>query len=509
MSGGLTTESGRPDTLRALREAEDRYRLAAKATDDIIWDYELEGDTVYWNEALTHRFGHKPDALATSIAWWEGRLHPDDRARVIGSINKAIRGTSEYWAEEYRFRRADGSYADVLDRGYVIRDGDGRGTRMVGAMLDLSERRHAEAALRESEENYRYTVELGPQLMWTADPDGSNLDFKRPFYGFPAFTEPISSEDWIDQLTHPADRAYLRREWQISLRSGRPFDAEFRVRQADGNYRWVRSRSWPRRNEAGDIIRWYGVTEDVHEHKLAQQQLQRLQHELGQVARVSAMGTLASTLAHELNQPLATISNYMAGAKRLLTNHGAETLPVLAEALEGASKAAVQAGEIVRRMRDLVWKGEVKRQPIDLGALIQEICELSLGDLRERAVGLSLEFAPDTRTVLADRIQLQQVFTNLLRNAAEAMENASTRVITISVAPYTETQIVVRIEDTGPGLPPEVKRHLFSPFVSTKAAGMGVGLSICRSIIEAHGGQLWAEDAPSGGAGFCFTLQKG
>lgn len=497
----------RADAYDALREAEDRYRLAAKATDDIIWDYELGGRTVHWNEALTRRFGHAPEALTTSIEWWEERLHPEDRARVVGSINAAIESTSDYWSEEYRFEVAGGGYADVLDRGYIIRDKTGRGTRMVGAILDLSERRRTETALRESEENYRYTVELSPQLAWTADPDGSNIDFKRPFYDFPGLPDAQEAESWIDQHTHPEDRAYRRREWEISLRSGRPLDAEFRFRRANGDYRWVRSRSWPRRDETGQIIRWYGVTEDVHDHKVAEQQLQRLQHELSQVARVSAMGTLATALAHELNQPLAAITNYMAGSKRLLANHGAGALPVLAEALEGAGKAAIQAGEIVRRMRDLVGKGEVRRQPVDLGALIHEVCRLSLGELRDRAVGLSLELGTGARTVLADRIQLQQVFTNLLHNAAEAMEGAPRRVVTITVAPHDAERLVVRIEDSGPGLPPEVRRHLFSPFVSTKVTGMGVGLSICRSIIEAHGGQLWAEDAPGGGAVFCFTLQ--
>lgn len=628
------------DAARALHTAEERYRLAARATDDVIWDYEIETGVVHWNEALTRHFGYAPAGLATPIAWWEERLHPDERARVTASFEAVIDGGSESWAEEYRFRRADGHYADVLDRGYVIRDETGRGIRMVGAILDLSdrkvaeqrlraseerlrlaqeaaglgifdwnlrenhsevsdsyrriygldpdtpvttdglmalvhpddrprveariqgalhgssegrieyrihrasdgalrwiantaqtfrdddgqairrigvveditERKEAEARLRESEENYRFTVELSPQLAWTADGDGSNIEFKQPasqlatLADLPAETE--AGGDFTDLVTHPDDLAYRRREWEFSLRSGRPYDVEFRVRRPNGEYRWVRSRGYPRRDAEGRVVKWYGVTEDIHPQRTAEQQLQRLQNELSQVARVSAMGTLASALAHELNQPLTAVANYMAGGKRLLANHGAAAVPVIAEALDNAAKAAVQAGEIVRRLRDLVARGEVNKQRVELAGLIHEACELTFGDARDRTIELSFQYGPNTRAVLADRIQLQQVVVNLMRNAAEAMSESPTRVITLSATATGDDQVTVRIEDTGPGVSADVKRHLFSPFVTTKESGMGVGLSICRSIIEAHGGQLWVEDAPSGGAAFCFTLQR-
>lgn len=623
------------DPVQALRQAEERYRLAAKATNDVVWDYDLEARCVHWNDALTRRFGHAPVGMATPIEWWEEQLHPDDASRVLESVEAAVQGSGEYWSEEYRFRRADGHYADVLDRGFVIRDELGRSVRMVGAILDVSdlkateqrlrqseerlrlaqeaaglgifdwnllngtteisdnylriygfrdrsevtseriveithpddrarglerlrraetgesdgrmefrihrpsdgalrwlavtartlrdetgrpvrrigvveditESKEAEARLRESEENYRFTVELSPQLAWTADADGSNLEFKRPPGDYADASGPRGMA-WVDEITHPDDLAYRRREWDISMRSGRPYDVEFRVRNKDGDYHWVRSRGYPRRDEDGRIVKWYGVAENVHAQRAAEQQLQRLQNELSQVARVSAMGTLAGTLAHELNQPLTAVANYMAGSKRLLVNHGASAIPMIAEALDNASRAAVQAGEIVRRLRDLVSRGEVNKQRVELARLVHEACELTFGEPRDRSIELSLEFGPDTRTVLADRIQLQQVLVNLLRNAAEAMAESPKRIITLSAMPSGEDHVTVCVEDSGPGVSPEVKRHLFSPFVTTKASGMGVGLSICRSIVEAHGGQLWVEDAPGGGAAFCFTLLR-
>jgi PAS domain S-box-containing protein len=625
----------RVDPIQALRRAEERYRLAARATNDVVWDYDLQTRCVHWNDALTRRFGHAPAGMATPIEWWEARLHPDDASRVSASIERAIRGSGEYWSEEYRFRCADGHYADVLDRGFVIRDESGRSVRMVGAILDvtdlkateqrlrrseerlrlaqetaglgifdwdlrdgrtevsdsylriygfrdlsevtperiveithpddrarglerlhraptgesdgrmefriyrpsdgelrwlaltahtlrdetgcpvrrigvvedITERKEAEARLRESEENYRFTVELSPQLAWTADGDGSNLEFKRLPGDYADVAGPRGMA-WVDEITHPDDLAYRRREWDVSKRSGRPYDVEFRVRNKGGDYRWVRSRGYPRRDENGRIVKWYGIVEDVHAQRAAEQQLQRLQNELSQVARVSAMGTLAGTLAHELNQPLTAVANYMAGSKRLLANHGAKAMPMIAEALDNASRAAVQAGEIVRRLRDLVSRGEVNKQRVELARLVHEACELTFGDQRDRSIELSLEFGPETRTVLADRIQVQQVLVNLLRNAAEAMAESPKRIITLSAMPSGDDQVTVCVEDSGPGVSPEVKRHLFSPFVTTKASGMGVGLSICRSIVEAHGGQLWVEDAPGGGAAFCFTLQR-
>ncbi|MDO9488311.1 MAG: ATP-binding protein, partial [Sphingomonadaceae bacterium] len=280
------------------------------------------------------------------------------------------------------------------------------------------------------------------------------------------------------------------------------------ARRRDGSYRWVRSRGYPRHDEAGRVVKWYGITEDVHAQRLAEQQLQRLQHELSQVARVSAMGTLASTLAHELNQPLTAVANYMAGSKRLLLNHGAEAIPVITEALDNAARAAVQAGEIVRRLRDLVSRGEVNTQRVELPALVHEACELTFGDTRDRSIELGLSFDDDAAMVLADRIQIQQVLVNLLRNAGEAIEKSDTKLVTVSSAMAANDQVTIRIEDSGSGVAAQVKRHLFSPFVTTKETGMGVGLSICRSIVEAHGGQLWVEDAPGGGAAFCFTLPR-
>jgi PAS domain S-box-containing protein len=624
------------DALRALREAEERYRLAARATDDLIWDYDLRTQNVRWNEALTRCYGYAPRNMVTPIAWWEERLHPDDAPRVVASIEAAIAGSAEVWSEEYRFRRADGDYADVLDRGYVIRDDKRRSVRMVGAMLDQSERKRAEAALRaseerlrlaqeagglgtfewkighaaadvsdthranlglppgegltfaqlnavihpddrpmmeahyaavragtgasdvefriirpsdgavrwvwvsaktyrdaggrvirqigvsediterrlaadrlrDSEENYRFTVELSPQLPWTADADGSNLEIKRSLPDFPDVPPDASATDWTDLFTHPDDIALRRRRWAHSVRTGEPYDCEFRARLRDGSYRWVRSRAYPRRDEAGRIVRWYGVSEDVHAQHVAEQQLQRLQQELTQVARVSAMGTLASALAHELNQPLTAVANYMAGSKRLLANHGAAAIEVIGESLDNAAKAAVQAGEIVRRLRDLVSRGEANTQRVELAPLVDEACQFSFGDARDRSIELRLEFGSGAAAVLADRIQLQQVLVNLLRNAAEAMEKSATKTIRLSAQPSGEDQLVIRVEDSGSGVAPEVKRHLFSPFVTTKESGMGVGLSICRSIVEAHGGQLWVEDAPGGGAAFCFTLAR-
>lgn len=367
----------------ARRDVEERYRLAALATNDAIWDCDLIADTIDWSEDAAAILGCGDAPLArTSGSWWKDRLHPDEKEAVLRSFDDAIEGKDRRWSATYRFLRDDGGIADIFDRGFIIRDADGKALRAVGAMADLTERHRAEAELR------------------------------------------------------------------------------------------------------------------------------RMQAELIHVSRLSAMGTMASTLAHELNQPLTALGNFISGAKRIAARQ-ANREPALDEALDAAESGALRAAEIVRRLRELVSRGTVSVMVEHLPRLIEDAAVLAFLDEDALGVRHRLDLDPAATWVRADRVQIQQVLINLVRNAVEAMEGKTEKEIVISTRPIGGDMIEVAVADSGTGFGDGDVASLFSQFVTTKKSGMGIGLPISRTIVEAHGGQISGENRREGGAIFRFTLPRG
>ena len=368
---------------QARRDVEERYRLAVMATNDAVWDTDLVTDVTDWSDNAAAILGCGPAPLgSTGRGWWIGRIHPEDKAGVLQSFDEAVEGRARRWAATYRFRRDDGSYADILDRGFIIRHADGKAMRAVGAMADLTERHRAEAEMR------------------------------------------------------------------------------------------------------------------------------KMQAELIHVSRLSAMGAMASTLAHELNQPLAALGNFISGAKRIVGRRRIDD-PALDEALDAAEAGALRAAEIVRRLRELVSRGTVSMMVEHLPRLIEDAAVLAF--LGEDANGIRPRLAldPAATWVRADRVQIQQVLINLVRNAVEAMEGSTAREILVSTRPAGRDMIEIAIADSGTGLGAADPDSLFSQFMTTKSGGMGIGLPISRTIVEAHGGKIWGENRPEGGAVFRFTLPRG
>lgn len=241
----------------------------------------------------------------------------------------------------------------------------------------------------------------------------------------------------------------------------------------------------------------------VQERRRAEARLQELRAELANVSRLAAMGQMASVLAHELNQPLAAASNYLGAAKCLPVVDGSRVMAFV----DKAGQQVLRAGEIIQRLRDFVSKGKLTRRPEDLGQVLKEAAALALIEPKHRTIRVITHIDPKTRYALIDRVQIQQVLVNLIRNAAEAMEGSLQQEIALATVPKEACLIEVSVADTGPGLPEDVAGRLFEPFITTKPDGMGVGLSICRTIIEAHGGHIRAEANPAGGTAFRFTLE--
>jgi two-component system sensor kinase FixL len=259
--------------------------------------------------------------------------------------------------------------------------------------------------------------------------------------------------------------------------------------------------------KSGDQRYFTGFVRDLTERQQTETRLQELQAELVHISRLTAMGEMASTLAHELNQPLSAISNYIEGSRRMLVDAKDESSVTLLDALDSAADQAIRAGQIIRRLRDFVARGESERRVESVTKLVEEASALSLVGVKDRGIRVQFRFDPAVDLVIADRVQVQQVLLNLIRNAMDAMETSQHRELVIAIAPAEGSQVRISVADSGVGIAHEVAEQLFQPFVTTKREGMGVGLSISRTIIEAHGGRIWCEPNPAGGTIFNFTLE--
>ena len=379
---------------------------------------------------------------------------------------------------------------------------------MHGVVLDIDDRKRTEHELRAREEHLRSILETVPDAMIMIDEQGTMQSFSAAaerLFGYTAdealgqnvrllMPEPDRSrhDGYIGRYRATGERRIIGvGRVVVGLRKdGTTFPMELSV----GEMR------------PGERRYFTGFVRDLTERQETQARLQELQSELVHISRLSAMGEMVSALAHELNQPLAAIGNYMKGCRRLLESSADPRARMIQETLDKAAEQALRAGQIIRRLREFVSRGETEKRVERVSKLIEEASALALVGAKERGVQVRFALAPDVELVLVDRVQIQQVLLNLLRNAVEAMLGSSRRELVVSTAAGDDDTVVVSVADSGPGVSEEVVAGLFQPFVTTKDTGMGVGLSISRTIVEAHGGRMWFEPNEGGGVVFRFSL---
>ena len=311
----------------------------------------------------------------------------------------------------------------------------------------------------------------------------------------------IGSSLW--ELTPQIRDSGLKQLLTHSMTKRVPVSAEHQHNWADGRHSWLEIRGLP---ADGGLAIFY---RDITDQKRSEEDLKRAQAELMHASQLSAMGTMATTLAHELAQPLTSAGNAIAATRKMLRSLPPEKIREPRRALDVAGDSVQRASEILKRLRAFVAKGQVQAEVQDLRSIIAEASVLMFPDAQREGVEIQFRLDRHAQWVKADAIQVQQVLINLIRNAIEAMEEAAERRITITTAAISPSAIQVTVEDTGPGLSPEIAEAVFAPFHSTKEAGLGVGLSISRTIVEAHGGKIEARAQPGGGAAFSFTLPRG
>ncbi len=616
-------------TEEALRERDRESRLIVDSIPGMVALLSATGDIEVVNPQMIEYFGQTVEDLRQ---WGTNdTVHPEDRRHVIEAFTRAISLGTPYQILQ-RFRRADGVYRWFANSGFPVRDANGRIVRWCVLLTDVDERKRAEDALRASERSLTLLIDTIPALAWSARPDGSAEFFNRLYLDFMGFSAAQAGDWGWTAAVHPDDLPELTAAWRHIMASEDAGEAEARLRRRDGEYRWFLFRMNPLRDEAGVIIKWYGVNTDIESRKRAQEELRRaydsfaeaqrlsktgsfisdlveddhtwsdeafrifefdreskitmqriraaihaddlpsfesaiargmtgvdvslgfrivtgrdaVKHvrgvahviegaagrpvfvgalqdvteslvaeealnrargELAHVARVSTLSALTASIAHEVNQPLSGIVTNASTCLRML-----DAAPPDVDGARETARRTIRDGnrasDVITRLRALYSKKDFALEPIDLNEAARGVIALSLSDLQRHRVALQSEFADGLPTISGDRIQLQQVILNLIRNASDAMTGVDDRPRRLLIRTEREEGDRVRltVRDTGVGFPTQSQDELFDAFYTTKSDGMGIGLSVSRAIVERHHGRLWAEPNDGPGATFAFSI---
>jgi PAS domain S-box-containing protein len=531
----------RIEQVEALAESERRYRTLVTSSNVGVYETDSQGSYLYLNPRWSQLTG-RPIEFGLGDGWLKC-LHPADRGPVADAFGQAVR-TGDEFRMEYRYVTPTGDIHWVLGTAVPIRDAEQNVTGYLGSAIDITDQKQAITELQASEERFRRVADSAPVLIWTATLEGRFTYCNRGWLEFTGRRlEDELGHGWLENV-HPDDRDHCQRMYSQSENARRAFRLDYRLRRKDGDYRWIHHESSPKLSAGGEFRGFIGSCFDVTDQRRATETLQRAKEELerhvaertaalrsanerlqqllversraeevqqqqqaqlAHVSRLSVMGEMAAGLAHELNQPLFAIQNYAAGILRRWSAPE-DCRPELREVIVQIAQQSTRAAVIIRRVRDFARKQLSERVPLTLNVVIEDVLQLLGNEIRQQRVEVQLSLAEQLPAVLVDRVQLQQVLVNLIRNALEAMADIPIhqRVLNISTS-LTAEEIHCLVEDTGPGIAADVRQHLFEPFVTTKQSGLGMGLSISRSIIEAHGGQLQAEPGRLGAA-FRFSI---
>ncbi|SNB44751.1 PAS domain S-box protein [Geobacter sp. DSM 9736] len=489
-----------------LENAQERYALVSRATTDVIWDWDVASNEVQWNDAVEKAFGCTPDELGGAFSGWAERIHPQEREEILAGIEAAITGKADTWGAEYRFRRKDGSYGTFYDRGIIARDEGGRAVRMIGSMLDLTERHAVEEALRQSEAQFRQLTEALPQLVWITRPDGYHEYFNSKWHEFTGLLPVETQGELWSLLLHPDDYRRTLERWHHSLETGEPYEIEYRFKGANGAYHWFLGRALPLRDREGNIIRWFGTCTDIDPQKQAEEKLQTALDELSRSNR--ELEQFAYVASHDLQEPLRAVARYV----ELLALRYTDRLDEQANTyIRFAADGAKQIHSLIGDLLTFTRIGEKNRER-ELVAMERVVRQGALNvrqELEDTGGALDVDQLP---AVWGNEYLLVQLVQNLLSNALKFRKPGTAPVVRVGAREQEEMwEFFVR--DNGIGIEPRFFDRIFHIFqrlhTRQRYQGTGMGLAICKKIVEHHGGSIRVESAPGEGATFFFTLPKG
>jgi two-component system sensor kinase FixL len=494
----------------SLAERSSPHGISADVLLDAVTDTALivldqEGRIASWNRGAERLHGWGGDEVLDrpfSILY----ASPEEAAQVQDALSAPGGGRYDVQAQLIRKDRS-GFMARVSIAPLKAQGAETSGFAMV--VRDVSEQVSAEAALKASEAHLRSILETVPDAMVVIDEQALIQSFSTTAERLFGYTpEEVLGENVKILMPNPYREQhdgymgnYLTTGERRIIGIGRVVVGQ----RKDGS-------TFPMELAVGEMRsggqRYFtGFIRDLTERQQTETRLQELQSELVHMSRFTALGEMASTLAHEINQPLTAITNYLKGCRRILERMEGASVPMLRDAVNEAGEQALRAGQVIRHLREFVTRGESERHIESLPRLVEEASALALVGAKEQGVRVMFQLDPAVPFVLADRIQIQQVLLNLIRNAIEAMQEVTRRELRIITRPVEDNLVELAVQDTGPGLAPEVAAQLFQPFITTKKHGMGVGLSICRTIVESHGGKIWADSVQGEGTAFHFTLK--
>ncbi|ANM14618.1 MULTISPECIES: PAS domain-containing protein [unclassified Rhizobium] len=499
---------------QALRERERELSQLVDIVPSLLWRLNAEGEPTFFNKRLINFLGPdiadvgKPGMKRLS-AIIEAAIHPDDAESLAGALRHSF-ATGERFSKQYRLRRADGVYRWVRGSAEPLRDESGQIIQWYGLTHDIDDQLRIEEELRERERSLWQIVETLPAMIDCAAPDGEPV-YRNPqlrdFLGYKLEeldgTGKTRLDGTLDAGVHPDDVAGVKDNYAHSLRTGEPYARRHRLRRFDGEYRWVETRAAPMRNAEGVIVQWNVICLDIDAEVRAEDDLRQAREGLARASQVASLAELSASIAHEVNQPLAAVVANSHACQRWLMAEP-PNMERAQRTVERIIRDANSAADVVSRIRALFKQSADRRVHTTLSGVIDEARNLMADEAARRRARMDVDVDGNLPFIAIDRIQIQQVLINLVRNGIEAMETVSgDRVIKMRVR-HIGNAVQTEISDRGQGI--EFPEKMFEPFFTTKENGMGMGLAICRSIVELHGGRLWAEKNNPHGATLIFTL---
>jgi PAS domain S-box-containing protein len=488
------------DLYENLRRSEQELRNVVNAMPAMIWRATSRGEIDLWNRTMIEMIG-KTEETSESLDLFS-RVDPEQVAAVQERWSRSVQSGIPY-EDAYRMLANDGKYHWYLVRGEALHDDSENIINWFGIHSNIDALKETEHALQMREHELVGIIETIPSMLWSTRPSGEpNHLSQRILDFFGATFEEFVNRGW-ESFIHPDDREETAKAFFRAIETGESYSAINRLRRADGEYRWHHTMGEPLRDSQGKIIQWYGLSIDIDERKRAEDHLRDTRIKLAKASRLATVAELAGSIAHELNQPLMSILANAQAAKRWL-NAAPPNVMEVNSSIERIIRDARAADETMQHIRALFKQESFDKKHVNIPDIIREVVRIVREDPKKRDVPIEYHFEESLPAVPVDQIQIQQVLINLIVNAIEALEGQQVASLVVLRAVTDSNGMLIQVIDNGPGV--DDPDRIFDAFMTTKETGMGIGLAVSRSIVEAHGGRLWAEINKTGGATFNVAL---